>query len=48
VLVEQRRRVLPSLSFRPKGSAAYNLKLSQQRADSVIKWLSSHGIAAER
>jgi outer membrane protein OmpA-like peptidoglycan-associated protein len=31
-----------------KGSAAYNLKLSQQRAESVIKWLSSHGIAAER
>jgi outer membrane protein OmpA-like peptidoglycan-associated protein len=31
-----------------KGGAAYNIKLSQQRADSVIKWLSSHGIAAER
>jgi OOP family OmpA-OmpF porin len=31
-----------------KGAAAYNLKLSQQRADSVITWLSSHGIAAER
>jgi hypothetical protein len=31
-----------------KGSAAYNVKLSQQRADSVIKWLSSHGIAADR
>lgn len=31
-----------------KGSAAYNEKLSQQRADSVIKWLSSHGIAPER
>jgi OmpA-OmpF porin, OOP family len=31
-----------------KGAAAYNEKLSQQRADSVIKWLSSHGIAAER
>ncbi|MDB5215531.1 MAG: outer membrane protein OmpA, partial [Myxococcaceae bacterium] len=30
------------------GSAPYNLKLSQQRADSVIKWLSSHGIAADR
>ena len=31
-----------------KGAAAYNLKLSQQRADSVILWLSSHGIAPER
>ncbi|HYQ14156.1 MAG TPA: OmpA family protein [Polyangiaceae bacterium] len=31
-----------------KGAAAYNEKLSQQRADSVIKWLSSHGIAADR
>jgi outer membrane protein OmpA-like peptidoglycan-associated protein len=31
-----------------KGGAAYNLKLSQQRADSVIKWLNSHGIATER
>lgn len=31
-----------------KGGAAYNLKLSQKRADSVITWLSSHGIAAER
>ena len=31
-----------------KGGAAYNVKLSQQRADSVIKWLSSHGIAADR
>ena len=30
------------------GSAEYNKKLSQQRADSVIKWLSSHGIAADR
>jgi outer membrane protein OmpA-like peptidoglycan-associated protein len=31
-----------------KGAAAYNQKLSQQRADSVIKWLNSHGIAPER
>ena len=31
-----------------KGAAAYNLKLSQQRADSVVTWLSSHGIAADR
>jgi outer membrane protein OmpA-like peptidoglycan-associated protein len=31
-----------------KGAAAYNVKLSQQRADSVIKWLSSHGVAPER
>jgi OmpA-OmpF porin, OOP family len=31
-----------------KGAAAYNLKLSQQRADSVILWLSSHGIATDR
>ena len=30
------------------GSSDYNKKLSQQRADSVIKWLSSHGIAADR
>jgi OmpA-OmpF porin, OOP family len=30
------------------GSGPYNLKLSQQRADSVVKWLSSHGIAADR
>ncbi len=30
------------------GTPPYNLKLSQQRADSVIKWLSSHGIAADR
>ena len=30
------------------GSADYNKKLSQQRAESVIKWLSSHGIAADR
>ena len=30
------------------GSAAYNKKLSQQRAEAVVKWLSSHGIAAER
>ncbi len=31
-----------------KGGAAYNVKLSQQRADSVINWLSSHGIAVDR
>jgi outer membrane protein OmpA-like peptidoglycan-associated protein len=31
-----------------KGAAAYNMKLSQQRADSVIKWLSAHGVAPER
>jgi len=31
-----------------KGSAPYNLKLSQQRADAVITWLSSHGIAPDR
>jgi hypothetical protein len=31
-----------------KGAAAYNMTLSQQRADSVITWLSGHGIAAER
>lgn len=31
-----------------KGAAAYNEKLSQQRADSVIKWLIGHGVAAER
>jgi OOP family OmpA-OmpF porin len=30
------------------GSAEYNKKLSQQRADSVVKWLSSHGVAADR
>ncbi len=30
------------------GSAEYNKKLSQQRADAVVKWLSSHGIAADR
>ena len=31
-----------------KGVAAYNMKLSQQRADAVITWLSSHGIAVDR
>jgi outer membrane protein OmpA-like peptidoglycan-associated protein len=31
-----------------KGAAAYNEKLSQQRADSVIKWLIGHGVAADR
>ncbi len=30
------------------GSADYNKKLSQQRAEAVTKWLSGHGIAAER
>jgi OOP family OmpA-OmpF porin len=30
------------------GSADYNKKLSQQRAEAVVKWLSSHGIAADR
>ena len=30
------------------GSADFNKKLSQQRADAVVKWLSSHGIAADR
>jgi OOP family OmpA-OmpF porin len=30
------------------GSADYNKKLSQQRADAVVKWLSSHGIVAGR
>lgn len=30
------------------GSAAYNLKLSQQRADSVQAYLLSHGVAASR
>ena len=30
-----------------KGGAAYNLKLSQQRAESVRRWLSSHGVNAE-
>jgi OOP family OmpA-OmpF porin len=31
-----------------QGQAAYNLKLSQQRADSVRSYLSSHGIEGER
>ena len=30
------------------GAADYNQKLSQQRAEAVLKWLSSHGIAADR
>ena len=30
------------------GSSEYNKKLSQQRADAVIKWLGGHGVAAER
>jgi outer membrane protein OmpA-like peptidoglycan-associated protein len=31
-----------------RGAAAYNKRLSQQRAQSVMKWLTSHGIAAKR
>lgn len=31
-----------------KGSAAYNLDLSQRRAQSVAAWLQSHGVPAER
>ena len=31
-----------------KGSAAYNLRLSQQRADEVRRYLLAHGAAAER
>lgn len=31
-----------------RGSAAYNLKLSQQRADSVKSYLVTHGVAADR
>ncbi|MEO8796243.1 MAG: OmpA family protein, partial [Polyangiaceae bacterium] len=30
------------------GSSEYNKKLSQQRADAVVKWLGSHGVAADR
>ena len=30
------------------GSSDYNKKLSQQRAESVIAWLTSHGVAADR
>lgn len=30
------------------GNADYNKKLSLQRADSVVKWLSAHGVAADR
>jgi OOP family OmpA-OmpF porin len=30
------------------GSDAYNLKLSQQRAESVVRYLTLHGIAADR
>jgi outer membrane protein OmpA-like peptidoglycan-associated protein len=31
-----------------KGSEAYNLRLSQKRAASVVKWLVKHGIAQAR
>jgi outer membrane protein OmpA-like peptidoglycan-associated protein/Tol biopolymer transport system component len=31
-----------------RGSDEYNLTLSQQRADEVVKWLTGHGIALER
>ena len=31
-----------------KGSAAYNLKLSDRRAASVKKYLTAHGISADR
>lgn len=31
-----------------RGSDAYNQQLSQRRAESVVAWLVSHGIAAER
>ena len=30
------------------GSADYNKKLSQQRAAAVVKWLTDHGVAADR
>jgi len=30
------------------GNADYNKKLSMQRAAAVVKWLSAHGIAADR
>jgi hypothetical protein len=30
------------------GSADYNKKLSEQRAGSVVKWLTGHGVAADR
>ena len=31
-----------------KGSEAYNQKLSEERAASVVKWLTGHGVAADR
>ena len=31
-----------------RGNAAYNLKLSQRRAESVVRYLTEHGIAADR
>jgi outer membrane protein OmpA-like peptidoglycan-associated protein len=31
-----------------QGSDAYNLRLSQRRAQAVAKWLTIHGIAKER
>jgi OmpA-OmpF porin, OOP family len=30
------------------GSAPYNQRLSQQRAEAVVKWLAGHGVAKER
>lgn len=31
-----------------RGNADYNLKLSQRRAESVVRYLTEHGIAADR
>jgi outer membrane protein OmpA-like peptidoglycan-associated protein len=31
-----------------QGAAAHNMELSQQRADSVLRWLSEHGVSASR
>ena len=31
-----------------RGNAAYNLRLSQRRAESVVKYLTEHGIEADR
>ncbi len=30
------------------GSAEYNKRLSQQRSEAVVKWLTAHGVAADR